>query len=89
MKAIKFFLELNFDHTLLITEKDPQFDAFSKLEAAGAADLRVVPNSSAEGLAEFVWHQVSNILFNETQGRVFLVSVICFEEQKASAKYLP
>lgn len=59
LKPLKGLLEDWFDHTLLVAEDDPKFEAFKKLEKQGLAKLTIVARTGCEGLADFIIRYVN------------------------------
>lgn len=98
MKSIKQWLTRMFDHTLLINEDDPmrRFFEANHCEADGLPDnfvalwdVRIVPNGSAEDLAKYVMQNVQEIIQADGHdGRVQIVSVTVYEDEKNSATYI-
>lgn len=84
---IREWLHATFDHTLLVAQDDPARDAFSRLGEVGVADVRVVPSTSCEGLAEYVFHQASPMIDAATGGRCWILEVECLEHGANSAIY--
>ncbi len=84
---IREWLHQTFDHTLLIAEDDPAKDEFLRLRDLGLAETRIVPGTSCERVAEFVFQQVDAMIARETQGRCWVASVECFEHGANSAIY--
>lgn len=93
-KWIKSFLEESFDHKLLIARDDPhefvlnpeQGCSFPVLPS-GVAQVRVMDGVGCEMFAKYVWDFVGPKVHKETDGRVTLRSVECFEHGSNSAKY--
>lgn len=85
--AIRGWLHETFDHTLLVAADDPARGIFEKLAVAGLADLRIVPGTSCEKLAEHVFEAVQAMVHDASQGRCRLHSVECFEHGANSAVY--
>lgn len=95
MKELKEWLNVTFDHRLLLNSDDPQLEYLSahlvhlrgSNEYAGVslADILVVPDCSCEGLAKWLHHQVGEHIFHQTKGRVSVVSVTVREDSKNSA----
>lgn len=88
LHAVRDFLDKQFDHTLLIDMDDPQKAFFERNASAGVWDVRFVPSASAEGLAEYVLRHVNTIIAKETEGRVSVAKVVCFEDEKNSAEFV-
>lgn len=95
---LKKWLEQRFDHTLVLNEDDPSLGRLTAMLAEGwpnaedketaiYAKIHVVPNCGAEGLAQYIWEQITPRLHELTEGRVFLRSVTVSEDSKNSATY--
>jgi len=92
---LKQYLTDKFDHSLVLNATDPclaylldsMINDMDAKHAAPLARIVTVPNCGAEGLAEFLYESVTNMLRQLTQGRVFLVSVTVHEDSKNSATY--
>lgn len=95
LQWLKEFLTRWFDHTLLLNRADPQreyiVNVLSELALKGAplADIRIVPDASCEGLARLVFELVNSECLRRYEGRVHLVSVVVFEDEKNSATFAP
>jgi len=84
---IKLFLTENFDHTLLLNETDPHL---ATLHEMLFANIVRVPNCGMEGLAEYVYHGVTEIInkSDEYQDRgVRVLRVVCWEDSKNCATF--
>ena len=75
------------DHTLLISEDDPELDTFKDLDAKGLCDLRIVPETSLEGSAQTALEKANEILSRMTDGRARCFKVEARENDKNSAIY--
>jgi 6-pyruvoyltetrahydropterin/6-carboxytetrahydropterin synthase len=52
LKELKGILEDQFDHTLLVSEDDPELETFNRLlEAKNMAKLTILPRLGCEGLS--------------------------------------
>lgn len=89
IKEIKTWLEYTFDHTFLVSQDDPQIDAFKKLDGDGVIQLRVLPNPGMEGTAEYVYNEASKILKKLCGDRAWITLVQVSENEKNSAIYIP
>lgn len=100
LDTVKRFLVDYFDHTLLLNEDDimlGQIRAFMQEREDDApkdwlAKVVVVKNCGMEGLAKFVFDQVSNILTREFSSDwahrgLHVVEVTCWEDSKNRATY--
>mgnify|MGYP000064561379 FL=1 len=78
-----------FDHTIVVAVDDPKLEEFKKLDAAGVAQVRIVPATGAEKFAEFIYDKVNPFIAAETQNRVKVIKVEFREHGKNAAAYLP
>lgn len=76
-----------FDHTTVVAKNDPELDALKELHDIGVIQLRVLDNVGCEMFAKYVHGILSEFLFHETENRVRLMSVECFEHERNSAIY--
>lgn len=89
LKELKKWLEHMFDHTFLIAQDDPHLEDFKKLDAAGAIQLRVMPNPGMEGTALYVYEEAMKILKKLYGDRAWITLVEVSENEKNSAQYIP
>lgn len=87
LAAIKIVLQNQFDHTVLIARDDPLREQFLQLQLLGAADVRIMPDTSLEGSARWIAEVVSEIIAKETEGRAQILRVEVRESPK-NAVYL-
>jgi len=87
LKAVEKFLKYYFDHTFLINKDDPEIKEFKEQEEKGLIQLRILDNVSMEATAYSVGLIVNEYIRRKTEGRAFLVSCECRENQKNSAIY--
>ena len=85
--AIKAWLHETFDHTLLVADDDPARADFLALQASGLAQTRIVPGTSAESLATYVFNQVQPMIERSSKGRCWVHSVECLEHGANSATF--
>ena len=85
MGFIKDFLEDNFDHILMIASDDPRKEDLYNLD--GVAEIRELPVVGCEAFAEYVYSYVGREVKEQTNERVRLVSVECFEHGANSALF--
>lgn len=85
---VKKWLKHMFDHTFLVSQDDPELQTFTELDQRGVIQMRVLPNAGMEGTAEYVYHEVSRIIDQQTNGRVWITKVEVAENEKNSAIYL-
>ena len=82
----KYLLDM-YDHTMIISEDDPELSTFQDLHKKGLCDLRVVPEASLEGSAKTALEKANNILVEITNGRARCFKVEARENDKNSAIY--
>ena len=83
----KAWMDHMFDHTMIIAEDDPWLDAFTQMDTAGVAQIRVVPATGAEKFAEYIFNKLNPFIKEETDGRVRVTQVEFREHGKNSAIY--
>lgn len=76
-----------FDHTTIVAKDDPKLSFFKVLEDEGAIQLRVVDKVGCEMFAKLVFDKLNDFSLKDTNGRVRVVSVECFENENNSAIY--
>lgn len=89
LKEVKKWLEYMFDHTFLASQDDPHLEDWKKLDAAGALQLRVMPNPGMEGSALFVYEEASKILKKLYGDRAWITLVEVSENENNTAQYIP
>ena len=55
----KAWMDHMFDHTMIIAEDDPELQAFKQMEAAGVAQVRIIPATGAEKFAEYIYTKLN------------------------------
>ena len=85
---VKKFLEHNFDHTFLSASDDPQLATWRELDQKGIIQLRILPNPSMEGTAEWVYQTVDKMVRELTKGRAWVTLVTVSENEKNSASFI-
>ena len=71
-----------FDHTVVLSEKDPALESFKALETQGLLQLRTLPYFSCEGIAEYVLNKLGAMITTHSQNRVSLFRVDVLENNK-------
>ena len=61
LKELKNVLEDQFDHTLLVSEDDPEIETFKLLQQKKLAKLTILPRVGCEGLADMLYRFVNGI----------------------------
>ena len=86
-KQPKAWMDYMFDHTMIIAEDDPEVEAFKQMDAAGVAQVRVIPATGAEKFAEYIYTKLNDFVKTETDGRVRVTKVKFAEHGKNAAYY--
>lgn len=84
---IRDWLHATFDHTLLVAADDPARPDFQRLADIGLADVRLVPGTSCERLAAYVFDSTEPIIAKASRGRCWIAAVECFEHGSNSAVF--
>jgi 6-pyruvoyltetrahydropterin/6-carboxytetrahydropterin synthase len=84
---IRAWLHQTFDHTLLVAKDDPARASFMALRDQGLADVRILPGTSCEAIAAYVFATAQSIIHERTQGRCWVASVECLEHGANSATF--
>ena len=84
---IRDWLHQTFDHTVLVAEDDPARSEFLRLRELGLAEVRIVPGTSCERVAEYVFSVTHPRIVAATKGRCWILAVECFEHGANSAIY--
>ena len=87
LKALKDWLEDNFDHKLTVDKADPNMKDFLLLEEQGLAEVRVLNGVGCEKFAELVALYLQDIVHKETDGRASVSKVQCWEHNDNMAEY--
>jgi 6-pyruvoyltetrahydropterin/6-carboxytetrahydropterin synthase len=87
LKPVKEMLTFWFDHTTLVASDDPYIDYFREWDKHGLIDMREVPATGCERMAEFVYEKVLAWLEKQNKPDVKLISVQVWEHEANSAIY--
>ena len=68
-----------FDHTTIVAKDDPELAFFKIMEKKGLIQLRILDHVGCEKFAEYVFNYISSIVSKETNNRVVVKQVECFE----------
>lgn len=85
MDYIKTPLTQLFDHTVVISDSDPDKETFFALNRQGLLKLFILSDVSCEGLAEFIFQMVGKRVLEAEGNRVWVESVTVYEDEKNSA----
>ena len=86
-KTPKAWMDYMFDHTMIVAEDDPEVAAFKQMDAAGVAQVRVIPATGAEKFAEYIYDKLNEFVKTETDNRVRVIKVKFMEHGKNAAYY--
>jgi 6-pyruvoyltetrahydropterin/6-carboxytetrahydropterin synthase len=89
LKEVKEMLEYNFDHTFLASQDDPELSTWKELDKKGIIQLRILPNPSMEGTAEWLYQTVNKMVKEKTKNRAWVTLVEVRENEKNSAIFRP
>lgn len=83
--GIRDWLHATFDHTLLVAEDDPFRDQLLNLGSLGLANVRIVPSTSCERIAAYVFEHCQPMIAEISRQRCWIAAVECFEHGSNSA----
>ena len=86
--GLKDWMNDMWDHTLLIEEDDPYYDFFESAASEGICKLVRMSPIGAESAARLTFEKMNNVLSKTGGGRVKVVRVECWENDKNSSIYL-
>jgi len=84
----KAWMDYMFDHTMIMAEDDPKLPAFQQMDAAGVAQVRIIPSTGAEKFAEYIYNKLNEFVKTETDNRVRVIKVKFMEHGKNAAYYV-
>ena len=87
LKELKNWLEINFDHTVVVDRNDPKIQDIIKMENQGLARVIVLDGVGCEKFAEHAFHYANDLVKKLTNNRVFCVSCEVKEHGANSAIY--
>lgn len=78
LKELKAVLEGQFDHTLLVSEDDPELDWYKEAERRGIAKLTILPKLGCEGLADMLYRYVNGVYIPDMLGESEAARLWCY-----------
>jgi 6-pyruvoyltetrahydropterin/6-carboxytetrahydropterin synthase len=78
LKELKAFLEDLFDHTLLVSKDDPEFETFKMLEEKKLAKLTILPKVGCEGLSDMLYKYVNGVYIPDMWGSAEADRLWCY-----------
>ena len=85
--GIKDMLKEMFDHTTIVADDDPYLDRFIEMANSDLIQLRTMSDVGCEKFAEWVFNAVNEAIQLETDGRVNVYKVQCWEHSENMAEY--
>lgn len=85
--GLRDWLNSLFDHTLLIEQDDPFKDFFLDMESFKLCKVVVLEKIGAESVAKLVFDKFTSVFQNTEGGRVKVLRVECWENDKNSGSY--
>jgi 6-pyruvoyltetrahydropterin/6-carboxytetrahydropterin synthase len=76
-----------FDHTTIISVDDPERNRFEEMDKDGLIQLRIMEDVGCEKFAEYVFKYLNKKIKEETNGRVKVHKVQCWEHGENMAEY--
>lgn len=83
LKFIKEWIELYFDHALILNKDDPKLSQFQD-----CAKILLLDSCSCEGIANYIYNEISTLLKQEYEN-VKLVCVEVWENENNYASFKP
>ena len=83
----KAWMDYMFDHTVIISENDPNINLFRSMDESNIIQLRIIPLVGAEQFAKYIYEKLNTFIQAETEGRVKVTQVEFREHEKNTAFY--
>jgi 6-pyruvoyltetrahydropterin/6-carboxytetrahydropterin synthase len=83
----KAWMDYMFDHTVIISENDPNINLFRSMDESNIIQLRIIPSVGAEQFAKYIYEKLNTFIQEETNGRVRIIQVEFREHEKNTAIY--
>ena len=84
-KNIYEWLHYMFDHTVILSDDDPEIELFRIMEKKNIIQLRIIPNLSCEGIGKFILNNIAKLIEKYSNGRVKLYRLDVIENNKNTA----
>jgi 6-pyruvoyltetrahydropterin/6-carboxytetrahydropterin synthase len=78
LKELKKILEDQFDHTLLVSEDDPELETYKLLQEKNVAKLTILPKLGCEGLSDMLYKYVNGVYIPQYFGPGVAEKSWCF-----------
>ncbi len=87
LKELKNILQMQFDHTMVISNDDPLKQDFITLAQKGGCNLRLVDGVGIEKFAEWCFNTADKYIKQITDLRCWVTKVEVWEHENNSATY--
>ena len=85
--GVKDWFKNMFDHTTVVAKDDPNLGQFKAMEELGLIQLRIMEDVGCEKFAEYVFKYLNKKIKEETNDRVKVHKVQCWEHGENMAEY--
>lgn len=68
LRELKKTLEDQFDHTLLVSEDDPELDLYKEMQKRGMANITILPSLGCESLADQIYRYINGVYIPDMWG---------------------
>lgn len=92
LKELRQWIELQWDHRLLLASDDPQLEQFAELHNRDAMNINVMDvtrgwGPGIEGSCKFLYDHLQPYIHKQSEGRVWIEGVEVWEHDNNSAMY--
>src|SRR6202008_1587085 len=89
LKELKNWLEMMYDHKVMVAADDPMLPHFMALAVQGLAELAILDNGvGCEAFAEHIFHYADKLVRDQSDKRVFVMQVNVAEHEGNSATFI-
>ena len=85
--GVKDWFKHMFDHTTIVAKDDPYLKHFEELHNTDLIQLRILDDVGCEKFAEYVFKHLNEQIKTDTNGRVKVHKVQCWEHGENMAEY--
>ena len=85
--GVKDWFKNMFDHTTIVAKDDPAILLFEEMDKQGLIQLRIMEDVGCEKFAEYVFKYLNKKIKEETNNRVKVHKVQCWEHGENMAEY--
>ena len=89
LKYIKQFIDEQLDHACLLSSEDAQAKELAKSQYKNLFRICWVENASCEGIAVFLYEEISRLVREHEGERVSIRSIKLHEDEKNFVRYTP